>query len=100
MFWRRKSRLEEDLDAELSDHIERQVSDYVAAGMSPAEARRRARQEFGGAEQVKEDLREIHYSLWFAWLARDLRYTVRSLRKTGQGSPVNGASSRRVRFAW
>src|SRR6185369_15942206 len=48
----------------------------------PAEARRRARQEFGGAEQVKEDLREIHYSLWFAWLARDLRYTVRSLRKT------------------
>lgn len=82
MFWRRKNRLEEELDAELRDHIERQVSDYTAAGMPPAEASRRARQEFGGAEQVKEDLREIHYSLWFALFARDLRHTVRSLRKT------------------
>ena len=66
MFRRRKSRVEEELDAELRDHFERQVSDHVAAGMSTEEARRRARHDFGGAEQVKEDLREIHYSLWFA----------------------------------
>lgn len=82
MFRRRRGRLEDELDAELRDHIDRQVSDYIAMGMPEAEARRRSRQEFGGAEQVKEDLREIHYSLWLNWLARDLRYTLRSLRKS------------------
>jgi hypothetical protein len=39
----RRQQLEHHLDAELRDHIERQVADYVRGGMSDAEARRQAR---------------------------------------------------------
>jgi hypothetical protein len=45
---------ERQLDAELRFHLEQQIADYVAAGMTPEEARRRARLEFGGLDQVKE----------------------------------------------
>ncbi len=50
----RRERLEAQLDAELRDHFERLVRDYMRAGASVQEARRRARLEFGGFDQVKE----------------------------------------------
>ena len=55
---RHRDRLEGELDRELRDHVERQVADHVRAGMSPREARRLARLEFGGLEQIKELCRE------------------------------------------
>jgi hypothetical protein len=50
---------EKRLDAELRFHLEQQIADYIAAGMKPEEARRRARLEFGGLEQVKEKCRNV-----------------------------------------
>jgi putative ABC transport system permease protein len=50
----RKEAVERQLDAELRFHIEQQTSDYIAEGMNPTEARRRAQAEFGGVERVKE----------------------------------------------
>ena len=47
---RNPDRAEKELDAELHDHVERQVADHVRAGLSAREARRRARLEFGGLE--------------------------------------------------
>jgi hypothetical protein len=44
----RKEQSEKQLDAELRFHVERQISDYIAAGMPPEEARRRAQLNFGG----------------------------------------------------
>ncbi len=44
--WRRPSP-DERLDAELRDHVERQVADLVAGGMTDADARRRVRLECG-----------------------------------------------------
>jgi hypothetical protein len=44
----RKARAERQLNKELRFHLEQQIADYVAAGMTPEEARRRARLEFGG----------------------------------------------------
>jgi hypothetical protein len=41
-----KSRAETDLDGELYFHLDRQVASYVAVGISPEEARRRARLGF------------------------------------------------------
>ena len=79
MWWR--SKREARLDAELNDHIERQTADYVARGIAPEEARRRALVDFGGAEQIKEACREVHASR-FASFPQDIRYTLRSLRKS------------------
>ena len=41
------------LDAELRYHFDSLVRDSIAAGIPPAEARRRAQLEFGGIEQIK-----------------------------------------------
>src|SRR5688572_2178879 len=77
---RRREALDRQLDAELRDHLERQVADYVAAGMPDAEARRIARLEFGGLEQVKEHCRDARGLRVFEDLARDLKYAARTLR--------------------
>jgi len=53
-----KSRSEAQLDNELRFHLDQQVAAYMAAGISPEEARRRARLEFGGLEGTKEECRE------------------------------------------
>ena len=72
-----RGRIEDELDAELRDHVERQVADHVRAGMSPGEARRRARLEFGGLDQIKELCRDARGTRWIEDLGRDLRYAVR-----------------------
>jgi hypothetical protein len=54
----RRARTEKRLDQELRFHLEQQIADYIATGMTPEEARRRARLEFGGLDQVKEECRD------------------------------------------
>jgi len=76
-----KSRAEDELDKELRFHLEQQVADNLAAGMSTEEARRRAQQEFGGLERVKEEVRDTRWETHLDSLARDFRYAVRTLRK-------------------
>src|SRR6266513_2263976 len=76
-----KSRSESALDKELCFHLERQIADYLAAGMSAEEARRRARLEFGGLERVKEEVRDTRWETHLDSLFRDLRYAFRTLRK-------------------
>jgi predicted permease len=78
-FWNASS--EERLDLELRDHIERQVADYVASGMSELDARRRVRIEFGGLEQAKEQVRDVRPHQWFSELLRDIRVGFRGLRR-------------------
>ena len=74
---RLRDRVEDELDAELRDHVERQVADHIRAGLSPREARRRARLEFGGLDQVKELCRDVRRTRWLEDLGRDLGYAVR-----------------------
>jgi len=77
----RKSRSERELDKELRFHLEQQIADNIAAGMPHEEARRRAQQEFGGLERVKEEVRDTRCETHFENLARDFRYAVRNLRR-------------------
>jgi putative ABC transport system permease protein len=76
-----KPRAEQDLDQELRFHLDRQIADYIAAGISPEEAHRRAKLEFGGLERVKDEVRDTHWETHLDNLARDLRYALRTLRK-------------------
>src|SRR5580704_5663955 len=73
---------DEDLDRELRFHIEERVADLVAAGVTPDEARRRARLEFGGVIQVKEAVRDQHVWSLVNGLLQDVRLAIRSLRAT------------------
>ena len=78
---RRRPQLERELDAELQDHFDRQVHDNIRAGMSEAEARRRARLGFGGADGVKEACRDARGTRWVEDIAHDARFAVRLLAK-------------------
>ncbi len=78
----RRHRQERQLDSEIRFHIDRMAQDYVSRGMAPQEARRRARIEFGGAEQIKEDCRDVRSLRWLGDAIADLRYTLRTLRKS------------------
>lgn len=77
-----KKRVEKQLDAELRDHFERQVADNLRAGMTKAEARRSARLQFGGLEQVKEECRDARGTRWVESMMQDFRYALRTLGKS------------------
>ncbi len=76
-----KSRSEGQLDKELRFHLEQQIADNIAAGLPPQEARRRAQQDFGGLDRVKEEVRDARWETRLETLARDFRYALRNLRK-------------------
>src|ERR1700675_1806303 len=78
----RKSAAERELGSELRFHIERQVEENIAAGMTAQEARRAAEREFGGVEQVKEERRDTRRVNYLENLSKDIRYGVRMLRKS------------------
>src|SRR5579859_3283590 len=73
--------LESELDAELRAHFERQVEKYVSAGAPREEALRRARLEFGGMDQVKEDCRDARGVSLLENFLQDARFAARMLRK-------------------
>jgi putative ABC transport system permease protein len=78
----RRSAVERELGSEVRFHLERQVEENLAAGMSPQEARRAAVREFGGVEQVKEDCRDTHRANYVENLIKDIRYGFRMFRKS------------------
>jgi predicted permease len=78
--WRR-GQMEEQLDKELQFHLEQHVSELIARGVEPAEARRQARLAIGGPEQVKEQCRDERGTRWLEDLVVDVRYALRMLRK-------------------
>jgi predicted permease len=75
------SKNEEELEKELSFHLDLHTSDLIAQGYSPEEARRQARLALGGPEQVKEKCRDARGTRWLWDLLQDLRYGVRILAK-------------------
>ena len=85
MHWLRrlvqKEKSEEELNSELQFHLERQIADNLAKGMTPDEARRTANLSFGGVESVKEQAREIRRANWLDTLRQDLLFAARLLRK-------------------
>ena len=71
-----------EIDDELQFHIERQAQEYIATGMTPQEARRKAVLEFGGMESVRAQSHEQRPSFFLGTLLQDVRYALRQLRKS------------------
>lgn len=78
----RRGVLEHDLDDELRFHIAREAEKYVAQGVAPEEAMRRARAAFGGLDQVKEATRKARGTRMIERSRRDTVLAWRSLRRT------------------
>jgi predicted permease len=77
----RSTQLDTELDGEIAAHLELAERDLVASGVSPAEARRLARQRFGGIEPIKEAHRDSRSARWLELWWRDLRLGLRGLRR-------------------
>lgn len=78
----RGRRLDLELDEELLYHIERQIEEDIARGMSPADARRAALLSASGLTQRKEECRDMRGGALFHNLLQDTRFGLRLLRKT------------------
>ena len=77
-----RNRRESDLREELQLHLEREAERLEADGMSADAARLQARRTFGGVEPIEEACRDARGTMWFADMARDLRFAWRSFRRT------------------
>jgi MacB-like periplasmic core domain len=76
----RRRQADQELDDELRDHVERKTEEYLAKGLAPEEARRRALLEMGGVEKRKEECRDTRRVNWIQ--VQDLRFGLRMLRKS------------------
>jgi predicted permease len=79
--WFRRPTLERGLERELRYHFDRRVEDFVASGLSEAEARRRAAIDLGGMTQVREEVRDVWLTRWLRDFLYDLRFSLRGFRR-------------------
>jgi len=77
----RRDFVERELSDELRFHLERQIAEHQAAGMSAGGARRAALREIGGAEQIKQECRDTRSVRLIHDFVQDVRYGARMLRK-------------------
>lgn len=77
-----RERSAEQLDDEFQFHLDEQIAENLAAGMSPQEARHAARRAFGNTTYLKEETRNTWGWTWLEQIAQDLRYATRMLRKS------------------
>ena len=80
--WFDRRRFERDMDDEMRFHVEMEARDLAARGLGVDEARAQALRAFGGKTRFKEEaLGELPLH-WLSDVHADLRYALRSLRRT------------------
>src|SRR5688572_19098101 len=77
--WVGRGASDAELSEELRAFVEHDVESKIRSGMTPADARRAALIELGGAEQIKELVREARAGARWDGIFRDIRYAMRSL---------------------
>jgi predicted permease len=80
LFWRRRP--QSDFDDEIRAHLDAEIDALRADGLPEAEARTKARVAFGNVRSVEERFYESRRCRWWDHLVRDLRYALRTLRKS------------------
>ncbi len=78
----RRNRVEHDLDDEIRFHVEREISENVARGLTAEEARNAALCTFGGIEQHKEECRDALRVRFIEEFQQNLRFAWRRLRSS------------------
>ena len=78
----RRGRSAQRLNDEIQFHLDQQIAENLAAGMSREEARYAATRIFGNPTALKEETRDTWGWTWLEQFALDFRYGLRSLRKS------------------
>ena len=66
-----RSKLHQEIDAEMQSHVEMRIADNIAAGMSPEEARRDALLRFGSRVVMRERITAADAATIFDAFGRD-----------------------------
>src|SRR5277367_238594 len=77
----RRNHVEQELSEELEFHLDKKTEEYINAGQSAEEARRKSFREFGGLEQSKENSRDARRVNVIETLIQDVRFGIRMLLK-------------------
>jgi predicted permease len=77
----RKTGVEGELDDELRFHLEKLIEEKAGKEMTPEEARKAARRELGGIEQIKEECRDMRRVNYIEDLVQDIHFSLRMLAK-------------------
>lgn len=80
--WLSGRHADEEFARELESHLEMLAQENMRRGMAPEEARRTARMRLGGMTQISEQHREMHTLPLLETLVQDIRYGLRTLRKS------------------
>jgi len=75
------TRVEHELDEELSFHLEKEAQKLIAAGADPADARARARARFGNVALTADECRDARGTAFVTSLARDVAYAFRTFKR-------------------
>src|SRR4029079_11496667 len=78
----RRTRQEQELDAELQEFLDMAIEDKVRAGISRKAATRTARMELGSAAAVKDGVRDVGWEHVLDTTWQDVRYAARTLRRS------------------
>jgi putative ABC transport system permease protein len=78
----RRHRVDQDLDDELTYHLEQQIRHNTAKGMSAQDARYAALRALGGMQQIKEQCKERRRVNYIEHFLQDLRHGFRQLRRS------------------
>src|SRR5919106_2945408 len=78
----RSRQMDREIDDEITSHLAEATEEYVQKGLSPEEARWAAQRSFGGVPQTTEVYRQVQSFMWLEELSRDVRYALRTLRKS------------------
>src|SRR5207249_9784731 len=73
---------EERVNGEIEEDLDLETAENIPRGMAPAGARREARLKFGAVEAVKEDYRAENRMRFIETLFQDVRYGLRTPRKS------------------
>src|SRR6185503_2122990 len=84
------NRSKADVERELALHLELRAAEFEAAGMSPEDARRAAREAFGDRDKIESEVQVIHDRAtdvrrsqeWRDELGQDVRVGLRVLRRS------------------
>jgi putative ABC transport system permease protein len=73
---------DDELKREIEAHLELEAEDQAARGLSEVEAHYAARRAFGNVTRTREDVWAVWTRVWLAEIVQDVRYALRSLRKS------------------
>jgi len=80
--WRGRSRRNKELQEEIQAHLTLAERDEMESGRTRNEAQVAARREFGNVSIAEETTRDMWGSRWLADFLQDVRFAVRTLRKS------------------